>query len=137
VRIDHHLKENPTETLLLKLSQFAQAYHIPFHTLTGANAKADAILLDYMDGFELRLLAYLAEHVVVDRKLTFPTTWWDAVKERFLPEWLKARVRISHTTVEVKVAELATKWRVPEELGSQPYMVWRENSYASYEKEQE
>lgn len=123
------------DEIILTLNQFTQQNIIPFETLTGANVKVEHIMLPWLDGLEARMIAYLAEHVVIDKTVTFPSTWWDALKDRFLPTCLKRFIGVSYTTIEVKVAELASKWRVPENMGPWPYMIWRESKASIFAEE--
>jgi hypothetical protein len=58
----------------------------------------------YTDDLVLRLRAHLwrqPEQRVFEEN--FPMTWWDAVKERFCPRWLRQRgwVRVNFTKVRV------------------------------------
>jgi len=34
------------------------------------------------------------------KPIQYPATWWEAVKERFLPEWAKRRWPVKYTVIE-------------------------------------
>lgn len=113
-----------TENIRLEVEQFTENFCIPMEQLVGAKVEVRTMLTAWMNGFEVRVVAYLGEHRVMDRKETFPTTRWDAVKDRFFPVWLRRYFPIRYTTIEVRVGELATKWKLPENFGPWQIMRW-------------
>lgn len=56
---------------------------------------------------------FLMGRVVEDQHVSWPATWWDAVKDRWLPRWLKGRFPPVFKTYDFKVAEIAL--RLPDE----------------------
>ncbi len=120
-----------TQRIIFKLQEFGQNMIIPFEQLTGARTEFRAIACDFASTAEMRILSYLAEHQIMDKKVTFPTTWWDAVKDRFCPKWARKYLSINFTAIEVKVTELATKWQVPKDYGPWPIMIWNQRQFKS------
>lgn len=55
---------------------------------------------------------------VVDRHERWPASWWDAVKERWYPEWLLRRFPVRWNHFDFVVAKVLTepKYQWPEEL---------------------
>lgn len=79
--------------------------------LLGVNLRLDAELLGQDAGSEIVLDAFRNEAVMSFRrafygrqlqKVRYPTTWLDAVKDRFVPQSLRRYVRINYTEIDVK-----------------------------------
>jgi len=60
--------------------------------------------IDYtVDSLVLRLRAFMwGEKSAPDDVIRYPTTWWDAVKQRWLPRWLLKRYPANYTVHRVR-----------------------------------
>lgn len=67
---------------------------------------------------------YVSGRVYGQRNLTeyefkYPADWWQAVKERFAPDWLKRRYPVRyiehHITVDAVYPELSKRLKLPKE----------------------
>ena len=45
----------------------------------------------------LRLSAYMLEHQVDEQYLEYPADWWQSVKARWFPAWLRQRYPVRYT----------------------------------------
>lgn len=54
--------------------------------------------------------------VVEDQHIEFPSTWWDAVKQRWFPQWLQRKFRVRMTIYEFSVANIATRLTLPADV---------------------
>jgi hypothetical protein len=67
-------------------------------------ATSPEFFVDY-DIATARQLIRMVQRVAVQREevARYPATWWDAVKERFAPEWFTRRWPIEYTTLGMEV----------------------------------
>jgi hypothetical protein len=56
----------------------------------------------WADEYLMRLTAYVWCRVDNEERHEYPTTWWDAVKQRWFPKWALRRWPVSVTVVTVK-----------------------------------
>lgn len=64
-------------------------------------------------GFELRLRTIMAGTPMKTQTVRYPSNWWQALKDRWLPNWAKARWPVKFTTHELKATRLLSDVPVP------------------------
>lgn len=74
-------------------------------------------------GLEFKLSAYILSQPLCDVKITYPATWADAVRERFLPTWMRRWFPVHYNEVEIKAGCLASMIKVPPSYGPIPFMI--------------
>jgi hypothetical protein len=81
------IKRFTSEILLTDESLISLPNTTVLHTLT-----------DFAAHHRLSITSKMAGEVVETHK--YPTTWWDAVKARFFPQWLLRRLPVQWTVVK-------------------------------------
>ena len=64
----------------------------------------DVVVNNIGESLAVRLTAHLASERLRELSVKYPADWWEAVKERFAPEWFKKRypVKYTHTVLEAR-----------------------------------
>lgn len=117
------------DSLYLQRTQYGESLVIPMYHLVGGKTKLDSLVQPWVDGYEFRLTTYFGEHIIVDRKEVWPASWWEALKDRFLPKSLRKYFPVKYKTLEVKVSEVASKFVLPERMGPIPFMKWDKRDF--------
>lgn len=77
------------------------------------HAQFDSFLAPHMDALILRLATSVAGETVPEVNETFPATWWDAVKDRWVPQWARRWVRIDYRHIKVDKHTLFPSIEIP------------------------
>lgn len=78
----------------LQAVQAAVARYIPKESFEGATL--DAEWCYDIDAMAVRLKRYVMSERLADETVSWPATWWDAVKERWFPDWLLRRYPVEY-----------------------------------------
>ena len=77
---------------------------IPIHELLGVKEEVQVYEDELLRSVVLRMQSYLhaspKDRVSIHRK--WPKTWWDAVKERFAPNWFLRRWPVDYHRIDVE-----------------------------------
>lgn len=77
--------------------------------------------VDYVVGdMVLQLRGWFASQPCGELSVAYPADWWEAVKERFAPEWFTRRYPVRYLSRTIKVDAMYPKVQVPEKCG--PYI---------------
>lgn len=80
------------------------------------------LLLENLTGMLQQVTWMLANNPLVDWNISYPADWFEAVKERFAPQWVLQRWPVRYKTHHVDARELATKLKLPKQFGPVVYM---------------
>uniref|UniRef100_A0A6M3L0X3 Uncharacterized protein n=1 Tax=viral metagenome TaxID=1070528 RepID=A0A6M3L0X3_9ZZZZ len=58
---------------------------------------------------------FILAQTLEEHKATYPSDWWQALKERWFPKWALRRWPVRHTTVELKAQALYPSLVLPKE----------------------
>lgn len=86
-----------------------------------AHIDANAWFSRAMQAAVIQFRAALAGELVDTVTWKKPASWWEAVKERWLPAWAKGRWPVKYETMEINVKRAYPSWKMaqrPEELGA-------------------
>lgn len=93
---------NAIKTQRLDKIMFSVSQRIPRHYLIDPRYEE---YMDHVDGSLVRQIEFslygkqdTKEETTVEDYIRYPTTWVDACKERFFPEWLKGRYPVKYTS---------------------------------------
>lgn len=123
--MDEHIK-----SVILQKAQFNERLAVGMKDLVGGKTSLDHVVMGWIDTYEFRLKTYFGEHVVVDKRESWPATWLDALKDRFMPKYFRRVFPIKYNTLEVKVSEVASKFVLPEKMGPIPIMLWEKKTFS-------
>lgn len=101
---------------VLKQMTFAVQMHIS-EKLAKDFAIAPSVTAMYdwrLGGVALQIHQCIYGRKVKEIEAKYPTTWWDAVKERFAPEWFKRRWPVCYTHIKLTARELYPHIAMPE-----------------------
>lgn len=85
------------KTIELTVGNFIQRIDIPHEFVM--KPEFSVAVKHWIAGFELRLKQDYLENKIEQLSCAYPTTWWDAVKERFLPKWSRKWLPVNHTKI--------------------------------------
>ena len=63
----------------------------------------------------LRVVQEILGHIVECQEVRHPANWWEAVKQRFMPEWIKRRWPVKETVVTLTARELYPSIAMPDQ----------------------
>jgi hypothetical protein len=83
------------------------------------------------DEFVLRVTQEVLGHIMERQEVRYPANWWEAVKQRFAPEWFKERWPVRETVIELVARELYPYAAMPDQnplIGIELYKRLREEN---------
>lgn len=93
---------------------------------TAANREARIrFLRGFAEHFVIEFQSYLATNRLVEKTITYPTTWWDAFKKRWFPEWAKRRWPYHETTHTINWNYGYPEITAPNALGGRSIQIMR------------
>jgi hypothetical protein len=72
----------------------------------------------YIDRIILRLEAEILGKTTKEISVSYPADWWEAVKERFAPLWIKRKYPIKYKTIKLTAKECYPLIAIPEQQHS-------------------
>lgn len=81
--------------------------------LLGDPTRLDVYLNHNFNAVELSFKKYIATQEVAKREARYPTTWWDAFKERWFPAVLCKRWPVHYTYIKLEAKLLYPKLLLP------------------------
>lgn len=109
-----------------------QKYHYSIKNAIHApeNLKIDSYLDATMDSLVIRLNASIAGESLTKFYKVYPSNWWEAVKDRFLPNWYKRRFfPVQYDVIDIEVAAMYPKYVLPETKYGPMRLVMMDKSY--------
>ena len=110
----------PVQELRLDLKQFFVDYPVARDIARNVSMEAmeSTIFQITILHFKYQVLGLTLE----DKVIKYPKTWWDAFKERWFPDWLKARFPVTYKVHEFRADALYPNLAVQEDsLGREFY----------------
>lgn len=81
--------------------------------LLGAMVEVKSIADDFLKNqLTFVIQGYLWGESGKPQTIRYPATWWDAVKERWFPEWLVARYPVTYREYEINLNTLYPNFRI-------------------------
>jgi hypothetical protein len=113
--------------ILLDRCKYHASYTIPFSSIK-ESLNIDAYLDAVADNFICTITWQVIgkQGVLIDE--SSPVTWWDAVKDRWFPEWLKKYYPVNMRRISINKATTFPTITLPEKYG-QPIVIVSNSSY--------
>lgn len=92
-------------------------------------------LLEMAENLELIIRKEIYGNPLCDYNVSYPSNWVEALKDRWLPNFIRKYWPVKYERIEVKATELATKLAIPKNMGPVSYM--RTNQYTFKDNGQE
>jgi hypothetical protein len=98
-------------TVQLKRLDFYVQCHLP--PAVARSVRCDSYLLPMMEGVVLQLRAFVLGETVPEVDVTYPSTWWDAVKDRWFPSWSRQWFPVEYRRIKVDKHTLFPSIEIP------------------------
>lgn len=100
----------------------------------GGHFKVTSFLAAETDALILQMVGYLAADHLETVTIVYPRDWWEAVKQRFGPDWFVRRYPVIETRHVVDLKAVYPEIALPEKFG--PYIrVVQHTSSESWDRE--
>lgn len=63
----------------------------------------------------IELTSFIAKETLLDETIKYPSNWWEALKERWLPIWAKKLRPIKYTTKHFNAIAIYPKISIPDD----------------------
>jgi hypothetical protein len=103
------------ETVNLNVINEAVSRRITHLELNAANFEVTRLIDEVVGDMVLTLTHRRAVQHLRESVAKYPATWWQHVKERFFPEWLKRKFPVVYTHVLVDAQVFYDKIAVPQQ----------------------
>lgn len=106
-----------TKEVILVKEQFSEVMFVPSFSYANPSLLRvqEKSIDDFIQGHEYRLRKFIAAQELEEVSVTFPASWWDAVKLRFAPACVLALWPAKEITVELKAKALYPSIALPEQ----------------------
>ena len=96
------------KTISLEKFKLAALQYLPEEILCGEEPKIDISLWSghFAGQLSVRIVKTIWGREMQEKEIQYPSNWWEAVKERWAPQWIKDRWPIGYTTERLTAREL-------------------------------
>lgn len=118
------------ETIDLERIEFGLTQEIDTKMVANLNLSSDVYLSRLRDRIIFEVRGYVWGKQIDKTEIEYPLGWWQALRERFAPQWAKDRWPIKYKTITVESRALFTDLVLPDNQYNAVLQVVRDDGVA-------